>query len=272
MTGIAQWLASYGLDKYAGAFAEAEIDFEVLRDLTEADLEKLGVPLGPRKKLLRAISELGAANAPPRKRRSQLQRAGDSKLNAATSRLSSPTWSALRRSLRGWTPRSCARSSAAFRMPRLVLWRALMATSRSSWAMGYSHILAGLVRTRTTLNVRCVLVSRSRRRPRPCVRQAARRWLRGWGSPPARGCGRADRRGRGTGAGGGRRDPQPRRPSAGGGRAGPSGDRRGDAAAGGERLRAARRWDAHALKGIVGPVEADVARASGLRQPLRGPR
>ena len=67
MNGIAQWLASHGLDKYAGAFAEAEIDLDVLRDLTEPDLEKLGVPLGPRKKLLRAIAELGAAKAPTEK-------------------------------------------------------------------------------------------------------------------------------------------------------------------------------------------------------------
>jgi class 3 adenylate cyclase/tetratricopeptide (TPR) repeat protein len=63
MTSIGQWLASRGLEKYAGAFAEAEIDLEVLRDLTEADLENLGVSLGARKKMLRAIAELGAAEA-----------------------------------------------------------------------------------------------------------------------------------------------------------------------------------------------------------------
>ena len=46
---------------------------DVLPDLTEADLEKLGLPLGPRKKLLRAIAALVAedfaepadAGAPP---------------------------------------------------------------------------------------------------------------------------------------------------------------------------------------------------------------
>jgi class 3 adenylate cyclase/tetratricopeptide (TPR) repeat protein len=63
MTGIAQWIASLGLDKYAGAFADAEIDLDVLRDLTEADLERLGIPLGPRKKLLKAIAALRDAGA-----------------------------------------------------------------------------------------------------------------------------------------------------------------------------------------------------------------
>ena len=49
-----EWLAGLGLAKYAGVFAAAEVDLDVLRDLTEADLEKLGIPLGPRKKLLKA--------------------------------------------------------------------------------------------------------------------------------------------------------------------------------------------------------------------------
>ena len=58
MAKIEQWLASLGLEKYAGAFAEAEIDVDILRELTETDLEKLGIPLGPRRKLLKAISGL----------------------------------------------------------------------------------------------------------------------------------------------------------------------------------------------------------------------
>jgi class 3 adenylate cyclase len=55
---MGEWLARLGLAKYAGIFAAAEIDLDVLRDLTEADLEKLGIPLGPRKKLLKAASAL----------------------------------------------------------------------------------------------------------------------------------------------------------------------------------------------------------------------
>ena len=40
-------------------FAENRIDFSVLRDLTDEDLKELGVVLGDRRKMLRAIAELG---------------------------------------------------------------------------------------------------------------------------------------------------------------------------------------------------------------------
>ncbi|MGH6921392.1 MAG: SAM domain-containing protein, partial [Geminicoccaceae bacterium] len=56
---IAAWLRDLGLERYEQAFRESEIDWEVLPDLTESDLEKLGLPLGPRKTLLKAIRGLG---------------------------------------------------------------------------------------------------------------------------------------------------------------------------------------------------------------------
>ena len=58
MTGIAEWLASIGLGEYAERFRENAIDFSVVRDLTEQDLKDLGVLLGHRRKMLRAIVEL----------------------------------------------------------------------------------------------------------------------------------------------------------------------------------------------------------------------
>src|SRR4030081_1415682 len=58
MTGIAEWLASIGLGEYAQRFGENAIDLSVVRDLTEQDLKDLGILLGHRRKLLRAISEL----------------------------------------------------------------------------------------------------------------------------------------------------------------------------------------------------------------------
>src|SRR3954449_11902840 len=65
MTGIAEWLASIGLGEYADRFRENAIDLSVIRDLTEQDLMDLGVLLGHRRKILRAIAELdGAASAP----------------------------------------------------------------------------------------------------------------------------------------------------------------------------------------------------------------
>jgi hypothetical protein len=58
---VAEWLRALGLEQYAPVFRQNEIDYEVLPELTDADLEKLGVPMGHRKRLLRAISALSAA-------------------------------------------------------------------------------------------------------------------------------------------------------------------------------------------------------------------
>ena len=56
---VAQWLNAIDLGQYEAVFREHEIDAGVLRDLVEADLEKIGVPLGHRKRLLKAIAALG---------------------------------------------------------------------------------------------------------------------------------------------------------------------------------------------------------------------
>ena len=64
---IADWLEKLGMSEYAKAFAENRIDFSVLPDLTDQDLEKLGVLLGDRRKMLRAIANLdNTPAAPPR--------------------------------------------------------------------------------------------------------------------------------------------------------------------------------------------------------------
>jgi class 3 adenylate cyclase len=66
MQEIADWLTRLGLPEYAQRFAENGIDFSVLRYLTDQDLEKIGVLLGHRRKMLAAIGELvGSAQAPP---------------------------------------------------------------------------------------------------------------------------------------------------------------------------------------------------------------
>ena len=49
MKGIVEWLASVGLSEYAQRFADNAIDLSVLRDLTEQDLEDLGILLGHRR-------------------------------------------------------------------------------------------------------------------------------------------------------------------------------------------------------------------------------
>src|SRR4051812_6741345 len=64
-TDLAEWLGRHGLGQYAKTFAENSIDYSVLPDLTENDLEKLGVSsLGHRKKLLRAIEALTTKREP----------------------------------------------------------------------------------------------------------------------------------------------------------------------------------------------------------------
>jgi class 3 adenylate cyclase/tetratricopeptide (TPR) repeat protein len=64
MEPIVHWLEGLGLGRYGEAFVQAEIDATVLPDLSEADLERLGVVLGHRKKLLRAIASLRDASEP----------------------------------------------------------------------------------------------------------------------------------------------------------------------------------------------------------------
>jgi class 3 adenylate cyclase/tetratricopeptide (TPR) repeat protein len=65
MTKVNEWLDAIGLGRYAELFAEHHIDFDVLTDLTEADLAQLGVTLGDRKRLMRAIAQLTGGGLQP---------------------------------------------------------------------------------------------------------------------------------------------------------------------------------------------------------------
>src|SRR6516165_6795199 len=65
MQQITDWLQKLGLEQYVQRFAENEITFVILPDLTDQDLEKIGVAsLGHRRQLLRAIAELKGALEP----------------------------------------------------------------------------------------------------------------------------------------------------------------------------------------------------------------
>jgi SAM domain (Sterile alpha motif) len=76
---IEEWLGDLGLGEYASRFAENDIDMSIVCDLSDQDLEKIGVAsLGHRRKLLRAISELNASRAEkPRVRRRRPARRKD---------------------------------------------------------------------------------------------------------------------------------------------------------------------------------------------------
>lgn len=65
MRDVAAWLQELGLSKYAKAFADHEIDFEALPHLTEKMLEELGLPIGPRARLLAAVARLASPPAAP---------------------------------------------------------------------------------------------------------------------------------------------------------------------------------------------------------------
>jgi class 3 adenylate cyclase len=59
MQQIAEWLQELGLGQHAQRFAENDISFSILPDLTDQDLKEIGVAsLGHRRQLLRAIAEL----------------------------------------------------------------------------------------------------------------------------------------------------------------------------------------------------------------------
>jgi class 3 adenylate cyclase/tetratricopeptide (TPR) repeat protein len=55
---VGAWLEELGLGQYRALFADQAIDRDVLPDLTDDDLVRLGVPLGHRKKLFKAIDDL----------------------------------------------------------------------------------------------------------------------------------------------------------------------------------------------------------------------
>jgi class 3 adenylate cyclase/predicted ATPase len=57
---VREWLRSLGLDRYEEKFRTSRIDFDVLADLTDGDLEELGVAAGDRGRLLRAIAGVAA--------------------------------------------------------------------------------------------------------------------------------------------------------------------------------------------------------------------
>jgi class 3 adenylate cyclase/predicted ATPase len=69
MPQIADWLQKLGLGQYAQRFAENDITFSILPDLTDQDLKEIGVSLGHRRQLLREIANLGktasSTSAPP---------------------------------------------------------------------------------------------------------------------------------------------------------------------------------------------------------------
>jgi class 3 adenylate cyclase/tetratricopeptide (TPR) repeat protein len=68
MPGLHDWLRQFGLETLAAVLADNDVDLDILPDLTEQDFEKLGISLGHRRKLVKAVTTLrdvsGSASAP----------------------------------------------------------------------------------------------------------------------------------------------------------------------------------------------------------------
>ena len=58
------WLHGIGLERYAQTFRDNAIDADVVCDLTDEHLRELGLPLGARLKLLRAVAALSTGRTP----------------------------------------------------------------------------------------------------------------------------------------------------------------------------------------------------------------
>src|ERR1041385_8006068 len=58
---LRRWLRPIGLEELADTLAANDIDIGLLPELSDADLKELGLSLGRRRRLLRAISEMASA-------------------------------------------------------------------------------------------------------------------------------------------------------------------------------------------------------------------
>jgi len=65
LSEIESWLGKIGASEYAPRFVAEKIDLQALQHLTEDDLKELGLPMGPRRKVLAAIAALGGGPARP---------------------------------------------------------------------------------------------------------------------------------------------------------------------------------------------------------------
>jgi class 3 adenylate cyclase len=63
MSDLNSWLETLGLNKYASQFSDNEIEFADLPLLTDEDLKEIGLPLGPRRRILKAISSIPTDHA-----------------------------------------------------------------------------------------------------------------------------------------------------------------------------------------------------------------
>ncbi|HEV7543995.1 MAG TPA: adenylate/guanylate cyclase domain-containing protein, partial [Reyranella sp.] len=72
-TSISDWLKQLDLERYTALFIDNEVDLQTLKVLSDADLKEMGLPFGPRKRLLAALQQgHGRPVATPEGERRQL--------------------------------------------------------------------------------------------------------------------------------------------------------------------------------------------------------
>src|ERR1700733_13317687 len=167
MQRVSEWLEKLGLVQYAQRFAENDITFAILPDLTDQDLKELGVAsLGHRRQLLRAIVELGnapttAPNAPRSYSPTPIAPPPDPAGEHVTLRSCSAIWLVRPASPQGSMPRSGATSSAPISTPprrRSPPWAATSPRNSAPVSLLCSAIRW---RTRTMRNARHTRLSPS---------------------------------------------------------------------------------------------------------------
>src|SRR4029077_5038907 len=58
MSDLKLWLQSLGLEKYGEVLADHDVDLNVVSDLSDQDLQELGLSLGHRRKFMAAAAKL----------------------------------------------------------------------------------------------------------------------------------------------------------------------------------------------------------------------
>src|ERR1700688_538617 len=84
MSELRDWLRGHGLEQYADTFEANDIDLDILAELSEHDLEQLGVSLGNRRRLLKVIAGGAAAPAPSKPSASPTSESSDAERRQVT--------------------------------------------------------------------------------------------------------------------------------------------------------------------------------------------
>jgi class 3 adenylate cyclase/tetratricopeptide (TPR) repeat protein len=84
MGGLRDWLRRHNFEQYADAFEANDIDLDILPELSERDLEQLGLSLGNRRRLLKAIAGRGDEAAPPKPSQREGSGPGDAERRQVT--------------------------------------------------------------------------------------------------------------------------------------------------------------------------------------------